>query len=165
MKNKCKNILLLIYVSTSISLNKGDRQMKTFTNKAELIELNACEDGFDTFVEAHADKNAKLSECLESNGWDDVWWLISETYDQFSVEQKNDLRRFGCDAALINIEKIKPYCSNDDYHLILNYLKNPKDSAADSAARSAESAAWSAAMSAFEKKLKELFLKWEEINK
>tara|TARA_R100000687_G_scaffold33154_2_gene27079 strand:- start:12478 stop:12999 length:522 start_codon:yes stop_codon:yes gene_type:complete len=126
--------------------------MKISTNKKELIKLNACEDGFKTFINAHGDNDVTLSQCLESNGWDDVWWLISGTYDQFSEEQKHDLRIFGCKKALINIEKIKPYCSDEDYNLIVNYLNNPMESArsaAWSAAWSAvESAAWSAARSA-----------------
>ena len=63
------------------------------------------------------------------------------------------LREFARKAALINIEKIKPYCSEDDYKLIVNYLKTGKSreaaySAADSASWVAYSAADSAAYSA-----------------
>ena len=131
--------------------------MKTTTNKAELRELSACEYDYEAFVKAHGDKDVKLSEALDSNGWDDIWWFIAEAYDQFSDEQKHDLCVFGCNAALINIEKIKPYCSEGDYKLITDYLNNPTEElawaarsaawSAESAARSAESAesaAWSA---------------------
>ena len=70
------------------------------------------------------------------------------------------LRDFARKQALINIEKIKPYCSEVNYDLILRWLKEGKDrdkSEAESAARSAaesvvwsaaEAAAWSAARSA-----------------
>ena len=150
--------------------------MKTELNKFELKKMNACEEGYKTFVEAHGDKTVTLSQALESNGWDDIWWFISSAYDQFSDEQKQDLRVYGCKKALINIEKIKPYCSDEDYQLIVLYLNDPTESAAWSAARSAawsaaESAAesawsaaesaWSASMEEFTQELKELFLKWE----
>jgi len=71
------------------------------------------------------------------------------------------LREFARKQALINIEKIKPYCSAEAFSLIVDYLETGNDelrSAAWSAARSAawsaesaesaESAAWSAARSA-----------------
>jgi hypothetical protein len=138
--------------------------MKISTNKKELKELDACKSGYKVFIEAHGDKEVKLSEALDSNGWDDIWWFISETYDQFSDKQKQDLRVFGCNAALINIEKIKPYCSERDYELITSYLNNPTESAlsaagwaaesvagwaAESVAESARSAAWSARSAAW----------------
>ncbi len=137
--------------------------MKISTNKNELKKLDACTEGYETFIKAHGGNEAKLSECIDSNGWDDVSWLISKIYDQFTNEQKNDFRVFGCQKALINIEKIKPYCSEEDYKIIVDYLNSPTEdarlaawSAADSAAESAawsadsaaESAAWSAAESA-----------------
>ena len=129
--------------------------MKTSINKQELKQLNACEDGYKTFINAHGDNEAAFSQCLDSNGWDDIWWLISEVYDQLSEEQKHDLRLYGCSKALIHIEKIKPYCSSDDYKVITDYLNNPTDidresaeSAASSAAESAASSAWSAWSSA-----------------
>ena len=62
------------------------------------------------------------------------------------------LREFARKQGLINIDKIKPYCSDKEYTLILDYLntgnetiRKAAESAADSAARSA---AWSAARSA-----------------
>ncbi len=129
--------------------------MKISTNKNELKKLDACTEGYETFIKAHGGNEAKLSECIDSNGWDDVSWLISKIYDQFTDEQKNDFRVFGCQKALINIEKIKPYCSEEDYKIIVDYLNSPTEDArlaARSAARSAELAAsaasWSAAESA-----------------
>lgn len=82
------------------------------------------------------------------------------------IDATSILSEFARKQALINIEKIKPYCSIEDYNLILKWL-NTSDkelrsaawsaawsaarSATESAARSAaESAAWSAAESAVE---------------
>ena len=162
--------------------------MKISTNKKELKELNARASGYKVFIEAHKDNDALLSQCLESNGWDDTWWLILELYSQFSEQQKTDLRILGCEYAKINIEKIKHYCSDGDYKLITSYLDYPTESAesaaesarsaARSAAESAESAARSAAESARSaaesaesaarsennKVLMDLLLKWESNN-
>ena len=63
------------------------------------------------------------------------------------------LRQFSRDQAMINIEKIKPYASNEEFKLIIKWLttgdeslRSAARSAAESAARSAaRSAAWSAA--------------------
>ena len=67
------------------------------------------------------------------------------------------LREFARKIALINIEKIKPYCNEESYNLIIHWLKTGDEavrsaarSAAESAARSANSAAYSAAWSAAE---------------
>ena len=122
--------------------------MKTSINKQELKQLNACEDGYKTFINAHGDNEAAFSQCLDSNGWDDIWWLISEVYDQLSEEQKHDLRLYGCSKALIHIEKIKPYCSSDDYKVITDYLNNPTDIDRESARSAVSSAAWSASSAA-----------------
>ena len=81
--------------------------MKLSTNKKELKDLSACLSGYKTFIEAHGDKDATLSQCLSSNGWDDVWWLISETFDQFSDQQKVDLRLLGCEYALSSIDNFE----------------------------------------------------------
>ena len=55
------------------------------------------------------------------------------------------LRTFACKQALINIEKIKPYCAEVEYNTVINYLTTGNKSLrADSAARSADSAARSA---------------------
>ena len=81
--------------------------MKTSTNKKELRELNACTSGLRTFIAAHGSADARFSQCLTSNGWDDVWWLVSNTYSQFSDEQKADLRLLSCEYALSVIEKFE----------------------------------------------------------
>ncbi len=88
--------------------------MKTTLNKYELKKLKACSDAYKTFIDANGDKTVTLSQALESNGWDDIWWFISEAYDQFTQDQKNQLQLLGCDWAencLANFEKEFP---NDD---------------------------------------------------
>ena len=62
------------------------------------------------------------------------------------------LRLFARKCALKNIELISPYCSSEQYALIVNYLtagdvsmRSAAESAAERAADAAESAAWSAA--------------------
>ena len=139
--------------------------MKTFTNKKELKELDACADGYKTFIEAHGDNDAKLSQCLESNGWSDTWWLIGESYDQFSDSQKKDLRLLGCEYALSCIENFEKEFQEDKRPRLaieasisfangeitkdeLNAAESAAWSAARSARSAAESATWSAAWSA-----------------
>lgn len=87
----------------------------------ELIELNACDDGLETFVEANGD-SATIVEALESNDAEDVFWYLNRV--SLEESKQADLRRFAKDEALINIELIKPYCSKEDYQLILGYLKS-----------------------------------------
>jgi len=56
-------------------------------------------------------------------------------------------REFARKAALINIELIRPYCSNKDYVLIVNYLNTGEKSLQSAARSAADAAAWSAARS------------------
>lgn len=67
------------------------------------------------------------------------------------------LREFARRQALINIEKIKKYCTDDDYALIIRWLNTGDDSILDAAnaassaanaARYGDNAAWYAAISA-----------------
>ena len=55
------------------------------------------------------------------------------------------LREFARKQALINIEKIKPYCSEKDYGLIFEWLKNGDEKQRSAAWSAAKSAAWNAA--------------------
>ena len=73
--------------------------MKTTINKQELIELDACKSGFETFVGAHCDNAASFSECLKSNGIDDVLWMLSKINNELSEVQHNDLHLLACDYA------------------------------------------------------------------
>ena len=68
-------------------------------------------------------------------------------------DASESLREFARKCALINIEKIKPYCSDDDYRLIIEYLNTGREDireAAMSAAEAARLAAWESADSAAE---------------
>ncbi len=88
--------------------------MKTTTNKRELKKLGACAPGYRTFIEAHGENEATLSQCLESNEWDDIWWLIPKIYDQFSGQQKTDLRLLACDYAMSSIDTFEKEFPDDN---------------------------------------------------
>lgn len=146
--------------------------MKLTLNKMELIGLNACKEGLEVFEAAHGDKNVTLSQLLESNGWDDMWWYILEAYTSFSQKQKDDLNLLGCDwaeAVLTNFESEHPEdlrprlainasrdCINGSIGLdkmsdAWAAARSAARSAVRSSARSAaESAAWAAAWLATE---------------
>ena len=116
--------------------------MKTTICAEELRELGACEEGYRTFIEAHGSTTVKFSEALESNGSEDVCWLLGRL--ELSAKRKKDLRAFARGQAAICLEKIVPYCSPEDYATICSWVLDG-DESARSAARSA---AWSAADSA-----------------
>jgi hypothetical protein len=85
---------------------------------------------------------------------DDKLCATERTYHR-SIDATSLLGHFARKQALINIEKIKPYCGADDYSLIINYLTTGDEelllatrSAARSAAQSAVGSARSAALSA-----------------
>ena len=96
-----------------------------------------------------------VEDCVEGG---DKLCARKRTYlAEFDAEDL--LREFARKQALINIEKVKPYCSEEEYKTLLHYLETGEgreaaysaaDSAysADSAAYSADSAAYSAAHSA-----------------
>ena len=152
--------------------------MKTSTNKKELKELKACASGYKVFIEAHGENDATLSQCLGSNGWDDVWWLVSNIYHQLSERQKTDLRLLGCEYALSTIANFEKEFPEDKrprlaieaaQSFAIGEITKEDLESARSAAESARSAAWSAAESAAEsaawsantKMLMELLVKWE----
>ena len=67
-------------------------------NKQELIDLDACHEGLETFIEAHGDnENVTLLEALESNGVQDVLWYLGKI--KLSTAQQNDLHMFACECA------------------------------------------------------------------
>ena len=143
--------------------------MKISTNKQELIGLNACKSGFNLFVKAHGEKpDVLFSECLTSNGWSDIWWLIIEVYEQLDVAQKNEVCLLGCDWAesvLCNFESKYPddkrprlaiqakrdfidgKVSKDELSAAWSVVWSASRSAAESAV---ESVAWSVAESVAE---------------
>ena len=136
----------------------------------ELEQLDACEEGLNTFVEANGD-SATLTEALESNGIDDIFWYLEHT-DRLTDQHGEDLRGFARKQALVNIDKIVDYCTKKEYDTILDWLHNGEgrsaaESAAESAAWSAARSAWSAAESAAReeqtKELRQMFTKWEDV--
>lgn len=91
----------------TITLN----QIKACSPPEGLLE-NLVKDGTDF------DKPFPVSPILESNGLDDTLWVL-----RCLPEHNNLWCKFACWCALQNIELIKPYCSESDYDLIVNYLK------------------------------------------
>ena len=159
--------------------------MKTTINSKELKALDACADGYKVFIKAHGDKTVKFSEALESNGSDDMFWLLEEVEQELSDQQIKDLRLLAADLALSCIdifekeypEDLRPrkaieaaiaYADGEITAEELSIAESAARSAARSAAESAaESAAWSAVWSAESAEsalLMGLLLKWENNN-
>jgi len=102
-------------------------------SKQQLIEMDACREGLDRFIEqtGGTDESVEVLSLIGGkNITSDLLWLADLTLP------KDKLVRFACDVALINIEKIKPY--TDKYDLIVEFLKNPTADAADAAADAAD---------------------------
>ena len=88
--------------------------MRTTINRFQLLELEACKEGLDTFVSAHGrQKNVKLSETLSSNTLSDVSWLVSNLYyEGFSDKQRLEISDFVCEkgkSILHVIDENTPY--------------------------------------------------------
>ena len=95
-------------------------------SKAELISMNACKFTLNRFIEQtnNTDTAVLISSLFNGkNTVADLIWLAVEICD---IEK---IRRFARDIALINIELIKPYCSDSEYKLILNFLKTGENDA------------------------------------
>lgn len=71
--------------------------MDNTINNKQLKKLNACKSGYDVFFEAHGEKSVSLLDALESNGVDDVLWLIDE--QDKTTTQADDLMLLGADFA------------------------------------------------------------------
>lgn len=133
--------------------------MKTTVNKIELKELGACEYGYRIFVKAHGDKDVKFSELLESNGWDDTWWVISNIDNQLSDEQKKGVVLLSCEYAPLSIYNSRgEYLEGERLRKVIESVK----SAVESAVRLLERSEKAAAMKKYTKILNNLFLKWEQ---
>ena len=104
-------------------------------SKQELIELKACKEGFDRFIEQtnNTDEPVEVLSLIGGKSTpSDLLWLAGKKLP------KDKIARFACDVALINIESIKAY--TDKYDLIVDFLNNTHTStvtAAD-AARAAD---------------------------
>ena len=89
-------------------------------SKQQLIDMKACEDVLERFIE-QTNNTDELVDVLSLIGGKntvyDLVWLAGETLP------KEKLVRFVCDLALINIEKIKLY--TEKYDLIVEFLMNP----------------------------------------
>jgi len=148
-----------------LNSTNGRNKMKVSTNKKELTTLCACKKGFDIFVDAYGDNEAMFSQCLESNDWEDVWWLIHKIYTELTIEQINSLHLLGChwaEKTLINFESAFPddnrprlaIAAKRDFingNISLEDLNKAHSAAfaASSAADSADSASSAAAYSAY----------------
>lgn len=116
--------------------------MKTTLNK--IREHTPCKEGWEKLLLSlnktkADDEELDLLAILDSNGLLDAVWCFRavEGYDF-------EIRSFVRFCAMQNIEKIKPYCSQDNYDLIIRWLETGDESARSAA----ESAAWLAAESA-----------------
>ena len=88
--------------------------------KRELINLNACPDGLERFIEQtnnRDDPEKVVSLIGGKNTYSDFLWLAGKKLS------KEKIVKFACNCALINVALIKPYTSK--YKLIINFLKNP----------------------------------------
>ena len=82
------------------------------------------------------DEPLSILTILDSNGLDDTLWCL-RAIDGYEAT----MRKFAKWCALQNIEKIKPYCSLEDYGLILDYLNSDTNATVRAAARAANAAA------------------------
>lgn len=88
--------------------------MKTTTNAKELRSLKACEGGYDVYFAVHGEKETKFSECLESNSFSDVLWLLDAVHNKLSDIQSKDLRLLACDWAESVLHLFEEKHPNDD---------------------------------------------------
>ena len=97
--------------------------MKNYITKAELISAKACLSGLTRFISQtnNTDEPVLITSLIGGkNTATDLLWLA----DKICTAEK--MRSFARDVALVNIELIKPECSEADYAQILNSLKTGK---------------------------------------
>jgi hypothetical protein len=109
-------------------------------SKKILIEMNACEYGVRQFMSHVKDENVELNalDLIDSDNisLDNKVWFATRV-----IRDKGKLVKFACNCALINIEKVRPYCNETQYQFIIDYLKEPAaDAAADAAYAAADAA-------------------------
>ena len=114
--------------------------MKKTVSRSELIEWGACEDGFKRFAEQSGDTDEPVAVESLFNGKNtvsDLTWLAGKIC---TIEK---IQKFARDVALVNVELIKPHCSDADYKLILHFLNAGENAyaARDAAAAAARAAA------------------------
>ena len=135
-------------------LRHGDgREIKEGITHVHDGELELCKSGL------HASKRAIDSLAYAPGS---ILWIVEvedyiEGYDKIcgrrrtyikGFDAENLLREFARKQALINIEKIKPYCSDEDYSVIIEWLETGNEHLRSAAYAAAESAAYAAAESA-----------------
>ena len=120
----------------------------------QIKDAHPCEDGWKKVLKANGGLNAdlnkpfQLSSILDSNNLDDTLWVISNVSELSKYDHL--WRKFAKWCALQNITKIIPYCSDENYKLIVEYLESEKEELRESARSAARSTARLAALSAAE---------------
>ena len=95
-------------------------------SKDELISMNAYSEFLNRFIEQtnNTDEPVLIESLFNGkNTVADLIWLSGRTCN---IEK---IRKFTRDIVLINIERVKPYCSEVEYDLILNFLKTGENAA------------------------------------
>ena len=136
-------------------LRYGDgRRIKTGTTHKVAGPLELCAHGLHAskrIVDALADAPGPYLWLVELSGeiieGDDKIVATERTY-LAGFDATKTLRLFARKQALINIEKIKPYCSPDDYDLIVDWLNTGNESLRSAAEVAAKHTAWAAEASA-----------------
>lgn len=118
-----------------------------YTTLNKIKAHNPCKNGWKKLLKnlnktTADDEPLAILAILDSNGLDDALWCFRAVDGHEAT-----MRSFAKWCALQNIEKIKPYCSLEDYTLILAYLNSDITTATADAADAAW-AAWSAAVDA-----------------
>ena len=93
--------------------------MKKYVTKAELFNMGACVSGLGRFIEQTNDtKDPVLITSLigGKNTVADFIWLAEKLY---GVER---VIEFACETAITKIELIKPFCSEEEYRIIEEFL-------------------------------------------
>ena len=92
--------------------------------------MNACNGVLERFIEQtnNTDDRVDVASLVGGkNSYSDLLWLAGKKLP------KDRIVEFACDCALINVELIKPYCKEEDYDLIIEFLSNPALDAFDAA--------------------------------
>ena len=110
--------------------------------------MGACSTGFKRFIEQTSDTDEPVLISSLFNGKNTVPDLIWLSGKVCTVEK---IKKFARDIALVNIELIKPLCSEQDYELTLNFLKTGDDAnrAAIAAAITADASTYADADAAY----------------
>ena len=141
MTNTEKRIGWWIACNESRKLDYGDNRIArvgvthSVTGKPECCNngLHASERLVDALYYGNTNKIYRVEVWGDIHEQDDKLCGTHRRYIGY-LDGETVLRKFARQQALINIEKIKPYCSEKDYRVIVTYLKTGRN----------RSAAWSA---------------------